>query len=81
MLVAVLILACYAKYCEMLPLQGSPTAMDHLGNEEFLISNGITQEEIEEFHRTSTYLLLYIQVFCFQILEMMVLFFRWLRHS
>ncbi len=57
MLAAVLILACFAKYCDMLPLQGSPTAMNHLNNEEFLISNEITQEEIEEFHRASTYML------------------------
>ncbi len=57
MLAAVLILACCA--CEMLPIQGSPTATDQLDNKEFLISNGITQEEIEEFHRTSMYTLLY----------------------
>ena len=63
MLAAVLVMACCVKYCEMLPIQGSPTAMDHLDNEEFLISNGITQEEIEEFHRASTYLLLPFLVF------------------
>jgi len=59
MLAAVLVMARFVKHCEMLPIQGSPTATDHLENEEFLISNGITQEEIEEFHRTSMYTLLY----------------------
>ena len=44
----------------LLPLPGSPSSVDKLNDDEFMINHGVTQQEIEEFHRASNYFVYYL---------------------
>lgn len=60
--VLVIVFCSYLHYTELLPIPEPQTVWtnvntgDRTAETEFMVNNGVTQEEIEEFHRLSKYI-------------------------